>query len=174
VIGYRHADPRFPFLWESDQQPAARWHAGHSGPAHYFSDTPYGAWAEFLRHEAITDAADLRGINRAIWAVELGNAPTHTPKLPTATLQGGVSSYAACQREAQRLRDRGATGLCSPSAALLPGGATGWQVNAGLTAGPSRNGEVYVLFGTRPDLLGWKVVEIGQPPTYLLKRVRPL
>jgi hypothetical protein len=174
VIGYRHADPRFPFLWETDRQPAARWHADRAGPAHYFSDTPYGAWAEFLRHEAITDTADLFGIRRAIWAVELGAAPTETPTLSNATLQGGLKTYAACQREAQRLRARGATGLRGPSAALRPGGASGWQVDAGHSDGPRRDGEVWVLFGARPDLVGWQVVETGQPPDYLLSRVRPL
>ncbi|MCP4286098.1 MAG: RES family NAD+ phosphorylase [Gammaproteobacteria bacterium] len=174
MIGYRHADPRFPFLWETDRQPAARWHADHAGPAHYFSDTPYGAWAEFLRHEGITDTADLPGIRRAIWAVELGAVPTDTPTLSDATLRGGLPTYAACQCEAQRLRARGKSGLRSPSAALRPGGASGWQVNAGLTVGPHRNGQVFVLFGARPDLVGWQVVETGQPPDYLLSRVRSL
>jgi len=48
MILFRHADPRFPFLWERADQPEARWHRtgeGHpdllgrvrhfmSGPAH--------------------------------------------------------------------------------------------------------------------------------------------
>ena len=46
----RRADPRFPFLWESSAQPAGRWHGSGEGPCHYFADTPYGAWAELLRH----------------------------------------------------------------------------------------------------------------------------
>lgn len=50
MIVFRHADPRFPFLWEIAEQSAARWHGDHEGPAHYFADTPDGAWAEFLRH----------------------------------------------------------------------------------------------------------------------------
>ena len=54
MILYRHADPRFPFLWESSEQPPARWHDSNEGPVHYFADTPDGAWAEFLRHEGIT------------------------------------------------------------------------------------------------------------------------
>src|SRR5262249_12367623 len=72
MIGFRHTDPRFPFLWEEASQPAARWHAAGEGPVHYFCDTPDGAWAEFLRHEEITDPADLITIRRTIWAVDLG------------------------------------------------------------------------------------------------------
>ncbi len=72
MIGFRHADPRYPFLWEGADQPAARWHATGDGPAHYFSDTPDGAWAELLRHEEISDPDDLATIRRTLWAVDLG------------------------------------------------------------------------------------------------------
>ena len=41
--------------------------AGNEAPVHYFSDTPDGAWAEFLCHEEITDPEDLPGIRRALW-----------------------------------------------------------------------------------------------------------
>ena len=71
MIVFRHADPRLPFLWEDARQPPGRWHGGGEGPAHYFSDTPDGAWAELLRHEEIRDPADLATLRRAIWAVEI-------------------------------------------------------------------------------------------------------
>ena len=71
MIVFRHTDPRFPFLQEAAGQPAARWHAPGEGPVHYFADTADGAWAEFLRHEEITDPADLAGIARAIWSIDL-------------------------------------------------------------------------------------------------------
>ena len=70
-VGYRHCDSRFPFLWQTSAQPPARWHGPGEGPAHYFADTPVGAWAEFLRHEGIVDAADLAGVQRSLWVVEL-------------------------------------------------------------------------------------------------------
>jgi hypothetical protein len=54
MIVYRHADPRFLFLWESAAQPSARWHGLDDEPVQYFADTPDGAWAEFLRREGIT------------------------------------------------------------------------------------------------------------------------
>jgi hypothetical protein len=44
---FRHTDPRFPFLWESTDQPPARWHDRGEGPVQYLADTPDGAWAEF-------------------------------------------------------------------------------------------------------------------------------
>jgi hypothetical protein len=55
VIVYRHCDPRFPFLWETASQPAARWQEEGEGPVHYLADTPDGAWPELLHHEGITD-----------------------------------------------------------------------------------------------------------------------
>ena len=74
MIAFRQCDARCPFLWEGAAQPEGRWHAAGEGPAHYFADTPDGAWADFLRHEEIRDAADLATIRRAIWAVDIGDA----------------------------------------------------------------------------------------------------
>ena len=65
MIVYRHADPRFPFLWEGNDQPPARWHGQGEGPVQYFADTPDGAWAEFLRHEGIRADAELVNLRRA-------------------------------------------------------------------------------------------------------------
>ncbi len=171
MIVFRHADPRFPFLWESSDQPPGRWHGEGDGPAHYFADTPYGAWAEFLRHEEIRDPEDLAGIRRALWVVEVPRPPAARPRLVDAVLSGGPGSYAECQAEAARLRRRRARGLRAPSAALLPGGAGGWTVDGGLRPGPRRDGEIHVLFGRRSDLLGWPVVLAGRPADEVLERV---
>lgn len=174
MIGFRHADCRLPFLWEGPDQPPGRWHGAGEGPAHYFADTPDGAWAEFLRHEGIIDPADLETVRRALWAVELGDPPEHSPDLPFAALTGGLGSYARCRAEARRLRSAGATGLLATSAALLPGGATGLRVEAGLTSGPVRDGRVVVSFGARSVLVGWRAAAEGRPHEELLERVRPL
>ena len=81
MTGYRHTDPRFPFLRAFASQPAGRWN--HQGElTHYFSDTPDGAWAEFIRHEEIDDPEDLSTITRALWAVEIGEEPALRPTLP--------------------------------------------------------------------------------------------
>ncbi len=45
-------------------------------------------------------------------------------------------------------------------------------MNGGLNPGPDRNGEVYILFDRRPDLVGWMIVDSGRPPGYLLRRIR--
>ena len=75
MIAFRHADRRFPFLWENSSQSPGRWNAA-GDLTHYLCDTPDGAWAEFLRHEEITDPEDLLTIRRAMWAVDIGEAPT--------------------------------------------------------------------------------------------------
>jgi hypothetical protein len=113
-------------------------------------------------------------IRRSIWVVEIGELPRAHPDLPPATLTGGARSYPACRREARRLRERGTRGLTAPAAALLPGGAHGWRVDGGMRAGPGRDGRVVVLFGARPDLLGWEGTHEGRPSTDLLGRVRRL
>jgi hypothetical protein len=174
VIVFRHTDPRFPFLWESAAQPAGRWNREGDGPVNTFADTPEGAWAEFLRHEEITEPDDVLEVRRSLWAVEVGDLPTARPSVPRTTLTGGSRSYPTCRREATRLRDRGAPGLTAPSAALLPGGAHGWRVDGGMQPGPRRDGCIVVLFGKRPDVLGWEAVHRGRPSEQLLSRVRRL
>src|SRR6185369_1187615 len=134
-----------PFLWESTSQPAGRWHAEGGGPAHYFADTPDGAWAEFLRHEEITDPEDLATIRRQLWAVDIGDAPAAPVRLSDAVLAGGPETYGRCQREADRLRASGARRIVARSAALRPGGAGGFVVDDGVHAAASRDGNVVVV-----------------------------
>ena len=174
MIAFRHTDPRFPFLWETADQPGGRWHAEGEGPANALADTPEGAWAELLRHEEITSAEDLREVRRSLWAVEVGEPPPGRPRLPRPVLTGGPETYEVCRREAARLRGRGEPGLVATSAALLRGEAHGWRVEGGLRPGPRRDGRVIVLFGLRPDLVGWEAVHEGRPSEELLGRVRHL
>ena len=173
MIGFRQADPRYPFLCGDAAQPAARWHADGEGPAHYFADTPDGAWAELLRHEEIHDPADVATLRRALWAVELGDEPAKGVTLRPAVLTGGRDTYWACRAHARRLRARGARRLVAPSAALEPGGAAGREIVGALerTARP-RDGRVFVIFGEPAGLVGWKAVEHGAPPAGLISRVR--
>lgn len=175
MIVFRQADPRYPFLWSDPSQPAGRWHGEGEGPAHYFADTPDGAWAELVRHEEIADPADLATVRRALWAVDVGDEPLKAVSLPTAVVTGGVDTYPACQDHARRLRARGARRLVASSAALLPGGATGHEVVAGVERpATSRNGRVIVVFGDPEGLVGWMAVERGAPPADVLPRVRRL
>ena len=172
---YRHADPRFPFLWESADQPPARWHDRGEGPVQYFADTPDGAWAEFLRHEGITDESELANVRRALWAVEVpDDLAAEAPSLALAILTGGVDTYAACRKEARRLRKNGAVAVRALSAALRQGGARGWKVDGGLQPAAKRDGTVLAVFGARPDLVGWTAALAARPRSDLLARVRHL
>lgn len=171
MIAFRHADARFPFLREDVFQPAGRWNA-EGRLTHYFSDTPDGAWAEFLRHEEIVDPQDLPTIRRALWAVDIGDAPLPRAPLPPETLTGGPESWPDCQRWADDRRAEGAQGIAAPSAALVAGGAHGWRVDGGLKPGPDKDGTAFALFGPRPDLVGWAAAADGCPGEDLLDRVR--
>lgn len=174
MIVFRHSDPRFPFLWESVDQPPARWHGPGEGPVHYLAETPDGAWAEFLRHEGITDPADLPGIARSLWSVQLPRPPRARPRLRGTTLTGGTSTYAECQQEARRMRRRGNRGLVAPSAALRPDTGSGYRTERGLRTGPRRPERVFVLFGPRPSLVAWAACGLGRPREDLLQRVHHL
>src|ERR1700688_4039229 len=120
MIAFRQVDARYPFLWEDASQPAGRWHGEGEGPAHYFADTPDGAWAEFLRHEDIDDPADLKTIRRHMWAVEIGDPPGEPVDLPLDVLTGGPGPYTRCRQHARALRATGVSRLAATSAALTP------------------------------------------------------
>jgi hypothetical protein len=173
MIVFRQADPRFPFLWSDASQPAGRWHAEGDGPAHYFAETPDGAWAELLRHEEITEPEDIDTIRRALWAVEIGDQRPQPVSLPNAIITGARETYPRCQAHAAGLRAKGAGRLIAASAALRQGSAGGCEVVRGVERpAPPRDGRVVVVFGPPDDLIGWKVVEQGSPPRDLLTRVR--
>jgi hypothetical protein len=175
VIWFRNVDRRWPFLWEDEAQPPGRWHGPGEGPVHYLADTADGAWAEFLRHEEISDPADLEGITRSLWAVEVpDDEAVVPPELPLRALRGGLASYRRCRLEARRLRGEGARGLDAPSAALRAGGARGEVVRGGLREAGRRDGRVLVLFGPRPDLRGWVCTAAGRPRDRVLALVRAL
>ena len=172
MIVFRQTDHRFPFLWEGTDQPPGRWHGAGEGPVHYFADTPDGAWAEFLRHEEITDPADLETIRRQMWAVDIGDAPAEPVGVASRVALGGLENYPACQVESRRLRHRGAQRLRAPSAALKPGGALGHIVHNGQQDALPRDGVVIVVFGPPGSLVGWVAAAAARPPDDLLARVR--
>lgn len=178
-IWFRHADARYPFFQRDSGQAPGRWHAAGSGPVQYLADTPDGAWAEFLRHEEIIDPADLAGVARDLWAVEVEAdpetiAPPH--QLDYATVRGDQSTHETCQREAARHRALGATALVAPTAGLRDGVAGGQHCLGGSLHDVSspRDGRTLVLFGERPELSGWRCCHLGRPDARLLSLVRPL
>ena len=173
MIVFRHADARFPFLWETAEQPAARWHGPGEGPVAYLAETADGAWAEFLRHEEITDPADLAGITRTLWTIELPEPPAAAPRLPVAVMTGDPSTYERCREAARGMRGRSA-GLVAPSAALRSRTPSGFRTEGGLRPAAPRPERVFVLFGARPELVGWCACAEGRPRADLLARVRHL
>ena len=172
MIAFRQVDARYPFLWEDGSQPAGRWHGDGEGPAHYFADTPDGAWAEFLRHEDIDDPADVKTIRRQMWAVEIGDRPAVQVDLPLDILTGGPDTYERCRQRATAVRAKGVDRLVATSAALTPGGARPLCVRAGVQPGDPHDGVVIVIFGLPDGLLGWVAAVDGRPPDDLLPRVR--
>ena len=174
MIVFRQTDRRYPFVWESSAQPAGRWHGEGEGPAHYFADTPDGAWAEFLRHEEIRTLEDLETVRRTLWAVEIDDGAAAGVALQQTTLTGGPDTWPACQRHARGLRWRGATRLLAPSAGLESGKARGWTVHSGLQPAAPRDGHVLVDFTPVPRFVAWRCVSDGHPPAELLPKVRHL
>jgi hypothetical protein len=174
MIVFRQVDARYPFLWDDSAQMAGRWHATGEGPAHYFADTPDGAWAEFLRHEEITDPEDVLTIRRQVWAVDIGDATATAVKTPAALLRGGPETYARCQDEVRALRSRGVQRIVAPSAALVPGGARGLrrgEFKGGVAPSAPRDGKVIVLFGSPAGIIGWLAAADAHPAVDLLERV---
>jgi RES domain len=178
MIVFRVCDSRFPFLWElspgSGQWPA-RWHGLGEGPVQYFADTPTGAWAELLRHEEITDPADLAGLSARLWAVRLDDVEMYEPTLSRAALTSAPEGYERCRQEARRLRAAGAVRLVTVSAALEAGEAAGFLVGrTGLVRAPERDGKVIVHFGRLPEAEGWCAADAARPDAQILSQVRPL
>jgi RES domain len=163
--GFRQTALGLPFLWESSQQPAARWHAQGDGPVQYFASSAEGAWAEWLRHEEIKNADELNDVVRVLWTADLGEAVLAQPELSRKVLLG--DQYQACQQEAKRLQDSGEAGLETLSAALTH--TLEYRTDNGMK---SEEGEalVFVLFGVHPKLRASRVSEGGIPN--ILERVR--
>jgi RES domain-containing protein len=178
MIVFRICDSRFPFLWalaDGSRQRPARWHGEGEGPVQYFADTPPGAWSELIRHEEITDPADLEGISARLWAIEIDDVEMQAPNLPKAALASSPNGYETCRAEARRLRAAGAKRVVAPSAALAPGQGAGFHVGvAGLSRAASRDGKVIVHFGILPDAEGWCAADASRPNAELLGQVRPL
>ncbi len=170
MIVFRQANSRFPFLWETSSQPAARYNAEDDGPAQYFADTADGAWAEFIRHAEITDPQELLEVRRALWCVDVPyeNSDFTQVNLSFETTTGDKSSFLDCQNHARRLRDSGNNRLVSPSAAIKREQAGGYRVEDGLKRGIPRSGNIFVIFELLPNTPGWRAALSG-PPSEILE-----
>jgi hypothetical protein len=104
--------------------------------------------------------------------VELPDDDLPRPSLSQEVLTGGLGSYPACQAEARRIRSAGASGLRTPSAALIDGGAVRYYVDGGAKQVRVES-DVVALFGARPDLDA-VLCALGQPDARILQYVRRL
>lgn len=174
MILFRQIDTRYPCLWEDERQPPGRWHGEGEGPAHYFADTPDGAWAEYLRHEEIYDPEQLKEVARHIWAVDVGNISPSAVDLHLNILTGGPDTYERCRERARAMRGEGVRCLSAPSAALKDGMAGGLDVFGGSHVA-RRSGLVIVIFG-QPVMtpIGWIAADAAYPAAYVLDRMRRL
>jgi hypothetical protein len=63
-----------------------------------FSDSPDGAWAEFLRHEGIAQESELANVRRAPWAIEMpDDLAVESPHL-VKVLTGEAGTSQKCRR----------------------------------------------------------------------------
>jgi hypothetical protein len=177
---FRQCDAFRPFVWESgEHQASARWHKLGEGPVQYFSDTPDGAWAEFLRHDEIKEPMTAEEcsytFNPVLWSVEVEldenlHIPDMNKNVSNENLFGDDESYTVCQAAALEARENGAIAIKVTSAALTD--ACGQQVAEGkLKNAGSRTPSVFVYFG-KIDAIGWRCGGLVQIDNQLLSRIR--
>ena len=120
---------------------------------------------------------DATGLDGAAELVALARAETDCPvllqdflslDLPAAHFDGVFANASLFHVPSSQI----ARVLAELAAALKPGAARGWRVDGGLQPGPDRDGQVVVLFGRRPDAIGWAASVDGRPSPDLLPKVR--
>jgi hypothetical protein len=150
-------------------------------PAHYLASTPTVAWAEWIRHQEITDPGDLAGVAAALWAVLIPQAWGRGDLEPVAMYLDQVLDTSPEAQDArlalvEQLKQQGAQGLLAPTAALH-------HSDRALPAMRVSNGnqqpvrlampaQVILLWCEAPILSGWCCVPEGRPGAELLPLVR--
>jgi len=180
-LAFRVCDRRYPFLWSGAGQASGRWNRTGDQPVHYLGSTPTVAWAEWIRHQEITDPGDLAGVAAALWAVLIPQEWGTRDLDPVALPLDQVLDTSPAAQEARlalvgHLKKQGAQGLLAPTAALhdsdrvLPA----VRVSNG-SEQPERlamPAQVILLWCEARVLPGWCCVPEGRPGTELLPLVR--
>ena len=180
-LGFRVCDRRHPFLWSGAGQASGRWNRTGDQPVHYLASTPTVAWAEWIRHQEITDPGDLAGVAAALWAVlipqewgkkELDSVALHFDQV----LDTSPAAQEARLALVELLKKLGAQGLLAPTAALhhsdkvLPAvRVSNGSEQPELLAMPA---QVILLWCEARLLPGWCCVPEGRPGAELLPLVR--
>ena len=166
-LGFRVCDRRHPFLWSGAGQGSGRWNRTGDQPVHYLASTPTVAWAEWIRHQEITDPVDLAGVAAALWAVlipqewgkkELDSVALHFDQV----LDTSAAAQEARLALVEHLKKQGAQGLLAPTAAL----------HHSDKVLPAVDAQVILLWCEARLLPGWCCVPEGRPGAELLPLVR--
>lgn len=139
------------------------------------------AWAEWIRHQEITDPGDLAGVAAALWAVlipqEWGSGELDSVAMPLdQVLDPSPAAQDARLALVEQRKQQGAQGLLAPTAALQESDAVlpAVRVSNG-TEQPerlARPAQVILLWCEASALPGWCCVPEGRPGAELLPLVR--
>lgn len=169
LIAFRQTDYDVPF-WARNNSYPARWNHAGDPPTQYWALHPDGAWAEFVRQEELTEEHEAQQIRRGLWVCRVPRGDLLDLRDPAVQEAEGVTTddltaddWGPCQALAERLRDRGCTGLLSPSAALP--GCTNLTLFGGRRAIAWQRRPV--LRSTVPSAL----LALGGPPAGIVGRV---
>lgn len=180
-LGFRVCDRRHPFLWSGAGQASGRWNRTGDQPVHYLASTPTVAWAEWIRHQEITDPGDLAGVAAALWAVlipqewgakELDSVAMHLDQVLDSSREAQDARLALVEH----LKKKGAQGLLAPTASLHHSDKVmpAVRVSNG-TEQPEQlavPAQVILLWCEARLLPGWCCVPEGRPGAELLPLVR--
>ncbi len=169
-VAFRYSSYDTPF-WVRRNSEDGRWHRRVDGPTQYLSLSPAGAWAELLRHEAITDEHEAAQVQTQMWIARIeGESVADYGDFPAADAAGFDpralvdEDYSHCQEEGRRLRQDGVAGVLAPSAAL-PG-----EVN--LTLFGARYSIRWQAAPALKSAVAATVVAVGAPPRGIVAQVR--
>lgn len=122
---FRWADYDTP-VWSRPNSKAGRWNrVGPGRSAQYWTYSPETAWAEALRAQGLTDEADIAEMRSKFWVGQI--CMSDIADLTDTAWRAWIGlrdedlvgdDWSACQDAADALRDAGANGIVTPSAAL--------------------------------------------------------
>ncbi len=133
-VAYRHVAQGVPPLWHGAgsttlRQESGRWHRESESFVQYLALSSDGAWAEWVRYEALRTEADRRRGHRSLWqlrvsADQIADLSTFD-KWEACGLDPAIAvgDHADSQALASELRRARFRGVLSPSAALDVAGA---------------------------------------------------
>jgi len=112
-------------LWARPNSDGQRWNRAREAPTQYLSLSSEGAWAELIRAEDLTTAAEVDPVRMPLWALQVRETRVADygsfEKAEAAGFPPEVlveDDHERCRAEGARLREHGFRGVLAPSAAL--------------------------------------------------------